>query len=171
MLNGLLVLYGDKNQISGMVYRLLHAVLTEDGVYTKGGSGNDISAVLEAIQTRSRLKLHHYDDVAVADAIRKLNFNKQVAVCLVNSGTHAILLTGRTNGWIEAFDPDWDGVKRKREIFNAYITQPEVKKKRRQGQINLLIDENYLVRSRGGKHGGNHMGAVSQRSLTVLEKI
>ena len=171
MLNGLLVLYRDKNRMSGLVYRLLHAVLTEDGVYTQGRPGNDISTILEAVQIRSKLKIYHYDDVAVADAIRKLTFNNQVAVCVVDSGSHAILLTGRTNGWIEAFDPDWDMVKRKKEIPNAYITQPEVSRKCRRGQINLLIEENYLLRSRGGKRGGNHLGAISERTLTVLEKL
>ena len=170
MLNGILILYGNKNRISGLVYRLLHDVLTEDGVYTQGKPGNDIITVLEAIQTRSKLTVHHYDDVAVADAIRKLHFKNQVAVCLVNSGRHAILLTGRAQGFVECFDPDWDGVKEKQELPNAYITQPEVRKKSRHGQVNLLIDENYLLRSRGGKYGGNHLGAVSERSLTVLEK-
>jgi len=170
MLNGILILYGNKNRISGLVYRLLHDVLTEDGVYTQGKPGNDIITVLEAIQTRSKLKIHHYDDADVAEAIRKLHFNKQVAVCIVNSGTHAILLTGRARGFIECFDPDWDSVKKKQEFKNAYITQPEVTRKSRQGQVNLLIDESYLLRSRGGRHGGNHMGAVRARSLTVLEK-
>jgi len=171
MLNGLLVLYRDKNRISGLVYRLLHAVLTEDGVYTQGKPGNDLSTVLEAVQIRSKLKIYHYDNVAVADAIRRLTFNKQVAVCVVNSGRHAILLLGRSNGWIEAFDPDWDGVKRKREIPKAYITQPEVHSKYRRGQINLLIYEDYLYRSRGGKRGGNHLGAVCARTLTVMEQM
>ena len=171
MINGIIFLTGDKNRISGLVYRLLHTVLTEDGVYTQGKPGNDISTVLEAVQTRSRLKIRHYDDGAVADAIRKLHFKKQVAVCGVSSGTHVILLTGKENGFYEAFDPDWDGVKWKEEIPNAYITQPEVRTKSKRGQINLLIEENYLFRSRGGKRGGNHLGAVNARSLTVLEKL
>ncbi|MBU1215714.1 MAG: hypothetical protein KKA63_10795 [Gammaproteobacteria bacterium] len=170
MLNGLLILYGNKNRMSGLVYRLLHDVLTEDGVYTQGKPGNDIRAVLEAIQIRSRLKVHHYDDVAVANALRKLTFDKQVAICVVNSGTHAILLTGKTDGWYHAFDPDWDGVKRKQEFLDAYITQPEVGRKSMRGKVNLLIEENYLLRSRGGKRGGNHLGAVCARTLTVIEK-
>jgi hypothetical protein len=170
MLNGLLVLYGNKNRMSGLVYRLLHDVLTEDGVYTQGKPGNDFTTVLEAIQVRTKLKVHHYDDVAVADAILNLNFRKQVAICVVNSGAHAILLTGKSDGWYHAFDPDWDGVKRKQEIPNAYITQPEIGRKSRRGQVNLLIEENYLLRSRGGKRGGNHLGAVSGRTLTVIEK-
>ena len=170
MTNGFIVLYGGKRRIAGIVYRLLHAVLTEEGVYTQSRPGNDISTVLTAIRIRSRLKVRHYDKEKVSDAIRKLNFKNQVAVCVVNSGTHAILLTGKTNGWFEAFDPDWDSVKKKQVIEDAYITQPEVKKKSRKGQINLLINEGYLLKSRGGKRGGNHLGAVSERSLTVLER-
>lgn len=170
MLNGLLILYGNKNRMSGLVYRLLHDVLTEDGVFTQGRPGNDFSTILAAIQVRSKLKVHHYDDVAVAGAIRQLTFNGQVAICSVNSGTHAILLIGKKGGWFEAFDPDWDSVKRKREIPDAYITQPEASRKSRRGQINLLIEENYLLRSRGGKRGGNHLGAVCARTLTVIEK-
>lgn len=170
MLNGILMLHRDKNRISGLVYRLLHNILTEDGVYTSGKPGNDITTVLEAVQTRSRLKVRHYDDVLVADALRQLHFKNQVAICSVDSGRHAILLSGRIDGWIEAFDPDWDGVKLKRCIPNAYITQPEVSRKHRQGQVNLLICEDYLLRSRGGKKGGNHLGAIRDRSLTVLEK-
>lgn len=168
MLNGLLVLYGDKNKMSGLVYRLLHTVLTEDGVFTKVRPGNDISTVLEAVQIRSGLKVRHYDDVEVADAIRKINFNKQIAVCVVDSGQHAILLTGRTNGWIEAFDPDWDSVKRKYELPNAYIIQPEMNKKCLRGRINVLIEESYLVRTRGDRKGRYHMGAIASRTLTVM---
>lgn len=170
MLNGLLILYGNKSRMSGLVYRLLHVVLTEEGVFIQGRFGHDISAVLEAIQVRSKLKVHHYDDAAVADAIRGLTFDRQVAICVVNSGSHAILLTGKTDGWYHAFDPDWEGVKKKQKIPDAYITQPEMGRKSRHGQINLLIEENYLLRSRGGKHGGNHLGAVCARSLTVIEK-
>jgi hypothetical protein len=170
MLNGLLLLYGNKNRISTLVYRLLHSVLTDEGVYTQGKLGTDLSAVLMAIQIRTGLKVHHYDSDEVEIAVRNLNFQKQVAVCVVNAGQHAILLIGRSDGWIEAFDPDWDGVKQKREIPDAYITQPEIRKKRRLGQINVLIHESYLVRSRGNKRGGYHMGAVSSRTLTVMEK-
>lgn len=170
MLNAVLVLYGDKNRISGLVYRLLHAVLTEDGVYTQHKPGNDISTVLEAVQLRSRLKIRHYDKDDVSVAIRKLHFKNQVAVCLVDSGKHAILLTGKMNGFYEVFDPDWDGVKRKMILPGAYITQPEIMQKSRRGQVNLLIEENYFFRTRGGKIGGNHLGAISSRTLTVLEK-
>lgn len=169
MLNGLLVLYGDKERIPNLVYRLLHTVHTDEGVDTECKPGNDICTVLDAVQTRSKLKVSHYDDAAVADAIRKLHFKKQVAVCGVSSGTHVILLIGKENGYYEAFDPDWNGVKRKREVPNAYITQPEVSVKSKRGLINLLIEENYLFRSRGGKRGGNHLGAVHARCLTVLE--
>jgi hypothetical protein len=70
MLNGLLVLHKDKNKISGLVYRLLHAVLTDEGVYTQGQPGCDLNTILSAVQFSSGLKVRHYNNVAVAGAIR-----------------------------------------------------------------------------------------------------
>jgi hypothetical protein len=170
MMNGLLVLLGNKNRISWLIYKLLHAVLTEDGVSTQEKPGNDINTVLKAVQTRTKIKVRHYDASAVEGAIRKLHFKDQVAVCLVDAGCHAILLTGRSSGWIEAFDPDWDGVKSEKVVPHAYIIQPSQKRECQRGRMNILINESYLLKTRCGKKGGYSMGAVSARSLTVMER-
>lgn len=167
MLNGLLLLYGDKNRMPGLVYRLLHAVLTDEGVHTQGSLKNDLSTVLEAIQIRTGLRVLNYHGPEVEAAIRELNFIKQVAVCDIDAGTHSILLSGRSNGWIEAFDPDWDSVKKKREKPNAYAVQPEDNRPRR---VNVLIAEEHLLHARRMRKGEFKMGAVACRSLTVIEK-
>lgn len=170
MLNGLLLLYGDKNRMPGLVYRLLHAVLTDEGVNTQGSLKNDLSTVLEAIQIRTGLRVLNYHGTEVEAAIRELNFIKQVAVCDIDAGTHSILLSGRSNGGIEAFDPDWDSVKKKREKPNAYVVQPEENRQRRRGQVNVLIAEEHLLHARRMRKGEFKMGAVTTRTLTVLEK-
>lgn len=170
MLNGLLLLYGDKNRIPGLVYRLLHAVLTDEGVFNQGSLKNDWSTVLEAIQIRTGLRVLNYHGAEVEAAIRKLHFIKQVAVCDIDAGTHSILLSGRFNGWIEAFDPDWDSVKKKREKLNAYVVQPEENWLRQRGRVNILIMEKHLLNARIVRMGEFKMGAVTSRTLTVLEK-
>lgn len=170
MLNGLLMLHGDKNRMSGLVYRFLHTVLTDEGVYTQGRSKTDLAAVFQAIEVRAGIRVSFYFGADVECAVRKLNFIKQVAVCDIDSGEHAILLTGRFKGWIEAFDPDWHNVKHRREHPQSYIVQPDSHKSCRDGQTNLLINENYLVSLRRGHKGEFRMGAVKSRTLTVMEK-
>lgn len=170
MLNGLLMLHGDKNRMSGLVYRFLHTVLTDEGVYTQGRSRTDLAAVFQAIEVRSGIRVSVYFGADVEHAVRQLNFIKQVAVCDIDSGGHAILLTGRLKGWLEAFDPDWHNVKQKRESPQLYIVRPDTHKRCRNGQTNLLINENYLVSLRRGNKGEFRMGAVKSRTLTVMEK-
>jgi len=170
MLNGLIMLYGDKNKMPGLVYRLLHALLTDEGVDTQGKLKSDMSTVLEAVQIRTGLRVSNYLGVEVEGALRKLNFKNQVAVCDIDAGGHAILLLGKSNGWIEAFDPDWDSVRRKRSSPNAYQVRPDDHTKCRRGQVNVLIEMEYLIRPKGRHKKGFKMGAVKCRSLTVMEK-
>lgn len=170
MLNGLLLLYGDKNRMSGLVYRFLHSVLTDEGVCTQGRARHDWITVMEAVQIRTGLRVRVYMGADVEIAVRKLNFRKQVAVCDIFSGGHAILLTGKVNGWIEAFDPDWHNVKVKREKQSAYIVQPEGSKRCQHGRVNVLVAEDYLLLSGRGRKGEFQMGAVASRTLTVMEK-
>jgi hypothetical protein len=170
MLNGLLLLHGDKNRMSGFVYRLLHAVLTDEGVYVHGKLKHDLSTVIEAIQIRTGLRIKYYLGPDVEAALKKLNFRNQVAVCDVDAGEHVILLTGRSNGWIEAFDPDWHNVKVRRQKKNAYVVQPDIGGQFRRCRVNILIDEDYLLRKGSGRKGEFQMGAIAFRSLTVMEK-
>lgn len=158
--------------MSGLVYRFLHAVLTDEGVYTRGRQRHDWVTVMEAIQIRTGLRVRVYFGADVESALRKLKFKKQVAVCDISSGSHSILLTGRrAGGWIEAFDPDWHNVKRKREKLNAYVVQPEDGSPRRRAQVNVLLNEDYLLYSgRGGHKGEFRMGALASRTLAVMER-
>ncbi len=170
MLNGLLLLYRDKNRMSGLVYKILHSLLTDEGVYTQGRQRHDWITVMEAIQTRTGLRVRVYMGAEVEGAVRKLNFKKQVAVCDILSGGHSILLTGKAEGWIEAFDPDWHNVKARRNKQNAYIVQPEAIGAYRRGLVNVLVDEDYLLMTGRGRKGEFQMGAVASRTLTVMEK-
>lgn len=170
VLNGLLLLYGDKNRMSGLVYRFLHSVLTDEGVSTQGRARHDWITVMEAVQIRTGLRVRVFMGAEVEEAVRKLNFKKQVAVCDIFSGEHAILLTGKANGWIEAFDPDWHNVKVRRERRNCYVVQPEGSKTCQRGLMNVLVDEDYLLLSGRGRKGEFQMGAVVSRTLTVIER-
>lgn len=170
MLNGLLLLNGDKNKMSGLVYRILHAVLTDEGVYTSGRPRNDWITVLEAIQIHTSLYIKVYLGADVEPALRKLKFNNQVAVCDIESGGHSILLTGRSGRWIDAFDPDWNNIKMPRNKPNAYVVQPEETRQHRLARVNVLIIEDYLLRSGRGRMGDFQMGAVATRTLIILEK-
>jgi len=170
MLNGLLLLYGDNNRMSGFVYRLIHAVLTDDGVPIHGKLKHDLSTVIEAIQIRTGLRIRSYQGEEVESAFKKLNFRNQVAVCDTVSGGHSILLTGKSGGWIEAFDPSWHRVKRKREKLNAYVVQPDFNQQCKRSRVNVLIAEDYLLRNRCGRKGDFQMGAVASRNLIVMKK-
>lgn len=169
MLNGLLVLCGDKNKMSGLAYRLLHTVLTEDGVLTQKGLSSDCIKVMQAIQLSTGLRIKNYFGAEVEAAIRNMHFRNQVAVCDIDAGAHSILLTGRSGGWIEAFDPDWDSVKMKKSKLNAYVVQPEGNKQCKQYRANVVISVDYLLRKRTSK-SGFQMGAILARHLTVIEK-
>ncbi len=170
MLNGLLLLLGDKNKIPGLVYRLLRAVLTDEGVCSQGSARNDWKIVLDAIRNRTGLSVENFQGPEVETTLRMLSFKKQVAVFDIAGGSHSILLTGRSEGWIEAFDPDWDNVKKKREKPNAYVVQPQENKQRRADWVNVILAEDYLLRAGRGRKGEFQMGAMAARTLTVLEK-
>ena len=170
MLNGLLLLHGDKNKMSELAYKFLHTVLTDDGVFTSGKRRADWITVLDAIQKHTNIVIKIYMGADVEPALRKLKFRNQIAVCDIDSGGHVVLLSGRSGGWLEVFDPDWHNVKKRRTKVNAYIVQPEELSQNRRARINLLINEDYLIRSGRGGRAEFQMGAVSTRTLTILGK-
>lgn len=169
VLNGLLVLYGDKNKIPGLVYRLLHAVLTDEGVHTTGAARDDWKIVLEAVESRTDLRFLTVQRDAVAPALAKLHFRRQVAICDIASGSHAILLNGRSKSWLEGFDPDWGNVRKPKSKAGAFEVFPVVRP-HKLGLVNVRIDVDYLARAGRGKIGLFQMGAVRERTLTVIEK-
>lgn len=170
MLNALLLLHGDKNKMSELAYKFLHTVLTDDGVCTSGKRKDEWVTVLDAIQKHTNLYMKIYMGSDVDPALRRLKFRNQIAVCDIDSGGHVILLSGRSDGWLEVFDPDWHNVKKRRTKTDAYIVQPEEVRQNRRARINLLINEDYLLKSARGRKAEFQMGAVSTRSLTVLGK-
>lgn len=170
MLNGLLFLYRDKNRMSGLVYRFLHSVLTDEGVNTQGMARHDWMAVMEAIEIRTGLDIEVFIGEEVAQAFSTVDFNRQVVVCDIDSGTHSILLSGRRNGWLEGFDPDWHNIKIKRERAGSYIVRPYDSRKRLRDRTNVLINEEYLLKSGRGKKGEFQMGAVASRNLVVMRR-
>ncbi len=164
------MLYGDRNKMSGLVYRLLHTILTDEGVHTQGRNKHDWLAVMRAIEMRTGISITIYMGAEVDAALRKLHFSKQVAICDLFSGRHSILLTGKVGGWVEAFDPDWHNVRVRREKLHAYIVQPEDCIQCRRGLANVLIDEEYLLIAGRGSRGEFQMGSIASRTLTVMEK-
>lgn len=167
MINGMLLLYRDKNRIPPLAYRLVHSVLTDDGVHDSGPVRNDWKIVLDAIQQRTGFQIDTYQGRDVASALEALTFKKQVAICDIGSGSHSILLTGRDGEWIEAFDPDWDNVKKSNGLSQHFITMPTAGSKRANA-VNVKIKSCHLTKSGKGRIAKFQMGAVASRTLTVL---
>lgn len=105
-MNGLLVLSGDKSNIPTLAYRLLHTVLTHEGVLSSGPHKEEWKVVLKAVNETTGFEILNFFSSEVEVEIAKINFKKQVAVCDTESGSHSVLLSGRSGEWIEGFDPD-----------------------------------------------------------------
>lgn len=180
VLNALLYLHEDKKEISGLVYRLLHSVLTDEGVDTTG----DLEIVLNAVGERSKLNIRTVTQGQVQDAIKRLHFNDQVAVCDVNAGQHSIVLLGKHDDGFLAFDPDWDNVtpssdnvkKFRYFVVGQYATdngRPEAENyfPRQTGKLaaaNLWIAQEHFFAVRRGLPGSFRLGKESTRTLTVI---
>lgn len=180
VLNALLYLHRDKGKIDGLVYRLLHSVLTDEGVYAASGW----KTVLKAVGERSKLNIQTYTQGQVQDAIKRLHFNDQVAVCDVDAGQHSIVLLSRHDDGFLAFDPDWDNVtpssdnvkKFRYFVVGQYATdngRPEAANyfPRQTGKLaaaNLWIAQEHLFAVRRGLPGSFRLGKESTRTLTVI---
>lgn len=169
VLNALLMLYGDKDLIPGLAYRLLHTVLTDEGVSITGPDRDDWKIVLDGLQAKTGLIIETVQGERVEPVLRRMSFRNSVAVCDIAAGSHAILINGRSRGWLEAFDPDWENVRIHRSRDDAFEVMPEVAK-HRQGLVNVRIRPEYLVRTGRGKTGRFQIGAVQRRTLTVLTR-
>lgn len=168
MLNGLLMLYGDKDRMSGLIYRILHSVLTDEGEYMQGRGRQEWMTVMEAIRIYTGIHISVHVGNAVEKAIRKLDFDRQVAVCDIYSGQHAILLTGRRDGRLEVFDPDWSNVKVRREKAGVYVVRPQDGMSVKQKRMNVIVEEEYFIKAGKGGRGEFQMGAVATRTLVVM---
>jgi len=99
-------------RISSFQYKTMHAVLNsrlrENGVDTDEGRVV-FDHIFDVLKITFDFNYKHFEQGKVADEIRGLHFNDQVAICDVGNGGHSILLTGisRCGEWLSAFDPWW----------------------------------------------------------------
>ncbi len=126
--NGLLHIYGDKDRIPGLALRLLHSVLTDEGV--QNGSGKtkaDWEIVLGAVTEKCGLDLtiiHQHDNDVETVLKEKVDFSKSVVICDVGAGSHSVLIASRSDDWFYGFDPDWNQVKCDSDESKGYIFFP-----------------------------------------------
>lgn len=173
VLNALLFLLDDKKYIDGFTYRLLHAVLADDGV--SSGSGWDIAVA--SIGKRLNLEIHNYKEKQVEKRISDLHFSNQVAICDVDGGGHSILLFGKAADGYLAFDPDWNSVREPRFSEGQYATRnglvenpsfPRTSKKL--SEANLWIARDHLFAIKKGVPGEYRLRSKKNRTLTVISK-
>ena len=168
VLNGFLVLYRDKNKIPILVYRLLNAILTDEGITDTGPSKSDWEIVLNAIEAATGCHITIYYAEDVGSRIDALHFNQQVAICDTEEGGHSVILTGRNaDGWLEGFDPDWDNVKDGQGAPGKYAVFPEGIEGT-QCNVNFLVNPEYFVASHV-KADKLRMGTMKSRVLVVIQ--
>jgi hypothetical protein len=168
--NGLLCLYGDKKQIPGFVLRLLHSVLTDEGVYNSGTPKADWEIVMEAIATKCKMQIKSHKKEKVRNALLRVDFTHSVVVCDIGAGTHSILINQKEGDWYFGFDPDWDQVKSGKSKSGEYDIFPNVNKAL-EGRVNVKIHKDHLFNERATKHKIFAMGAVNDRNITVLSLL
>ena len=120
MINGIMYLHKGK-RVPFMVYRLLHNLLVEDGVfyYTKNEQ-QQFKAVIQAVGACSNLEITYRTGNDVEKLIKDLNYMNQVVVCDIGYGEHSILINGFQNGAFEAFDPYWENVRDGESVDGEY---------------------------------------------------
>lgn len=165
--NGLLCLFNDKNKIPGIVLKLLHSVLTEEGVHAGGASKADWEIVLEAIATKCDMQIKNYTKKEVQKELPRVDFSQSVVVCDIGAGTHSILINQKKEDWYFGFDPDWDQVKSGRVVSGEYEIFPSVEKSLA-SRVNIKIHNSHLFNGRATKNRIFAMGAVKDRNITVL---
>ncbi|QVL46992.1 MAG: hypothetical protein KFB96_14720 [Thiocapsa sp.] len=169
VINGLLFLYRDKNKIPGFVLRLLHSVLTDEGVYSSGPSKADWEIVLNAIAQRCNMKIRSFSEEDAEQQLENVDFSKSVVVCDIGAGTHSVLINKKIGDWYYGFDPDWDSVKANRHMDNEYELFPQVNERLR-GKVNFKVHKTHLFNQRATRNRKFAMGAVSKRNITVISK-
>lgn len=171
VINGLLFLYdGDKNKVPGLVLRLLHSVLTDEGVDAGGNPKADWEIVLGAVADKCKLKVRSVKAGKVEGAMSRVDFKASVVVCDIGAGTHSILINGKKDNWYYGFDPDWDQMKSGHKLSSEeFEVFPEVNK-RLQGSVNVKIHKDHLFGSRATKNKLFSMGAVSDRNITIISR-
>ena len=158
-----------KERIQTKVYRLLHCLLRDEGVYyyTKQQLIN-FHNVIEEVAWLTKLDIRRVCGSRVARAVEELRFDGKAVVCDVGNGEHSILLTCRKGDWLEAFDPYWY----EERIDNANITivddNPIINTRI---QLNHLINDGVSAHINAYRRGEAYpMGQkIEKRFLTVIE--
>ena len=169
MINGIRYV-SQSERIQTKVYRLLHSLLKDDGVYYYTTQQLlNFDNVIEEVAWHTELNIRYFCPNEVAEALRELNFEGRAAVCDVGNGDHSILLTGRDGDWLTAFDPYWYNDERKSGEKVRIEEKPTFNTK-----INLdhLINDGLSGHKRGFRKGEAYpMGKnIEKRFLTVIEK-
>ena len=168
--NGLLCLFKDKNKIPGLVLRLLHVVLTDEGVLNSESSKKkDWEIILNAVKEKCNLGISTHTGIDVEKSLLSLDFGDSVVIADIGAGTHSILLSSRDGDWFLGFDPDWDQVKKGGSVEGQYQTLPNSELKKGV-QYNVKIHKDHLFRGKATKKQPFAMGAVRSRTITVISK-
>ena len=139
MINGIRFV-SNSPRIETKVYKLLHSLLKSDGVfYYTRRQKKKFDDMIEEIAYYTELKIRSYCGNEVIDVVKELRFNNKAAVCDVGNGEHSILLTGRKDNWIKAFDPWWYD---KENRCNDNVRSLE------KCMANVMIRENHLLEDR-----------------------
>ena len=179
ILNGILFLLKDIDKIPTLTSHILHSVLSDEGTYYPYNQYPDYyNGIFRSVEnfTRSELRFSEYrTGTEVKDILDKMHFdNTQVAICDIHEGDHSILMVGRINACIDAFDPYWDNVKKSEKIERSYETLPVGTAK------NVRINYDHLFARVSRKdiprstvfNGMNKfkMGKTAHRSILLIEK-
>ncbi len=162
--NGLLHLFGKKNEKLNLSYRLLHTVLTDEGVYDRNWE-----IILNTVATICGFDFVHYKGELVKTKLKEVDFKSSIVICDIQSAAHSILIIQKEKDWYHAFDPDWDQINRNESRKNEFEILPDVPKYN-SGKVNVKISEGHLLKDRATKNACFAMGAESSRNITVITK-
>ena len=169
MISGIQIVTG-KNRLPTPVYRKLHCLLKDKGVsYYTSDELEKLDEAIGYINSFHNLNItiNYKKKRKVAEAVRKLEFDRSVAICDIGDGDHSILLTGREKKWLNAFDPYWYDEER---CGNKHLKFPKG-----MSILNVKIHEHHLFAKkvdteRYGIGEEYHMGEINSRFLTVIER-
>ena len=152
-------------------YKIMHCTLNSflrrKGVYY---DTDDVHKnVKEMLEKLFALQVCTQRGADVVDAICRLHFKGQVAICDVGNGDHSILLNGKSEcgSWLSAFDPWWyeaDRKKNKNVRFPKGNIRTEVNVKIR---MHHLLKHPYDEKYQSGE--AYPMGEEKHHCLTVIE--
>lgn len=167
MINGILCLYPGK-RVSYMAYEVLHDLLAEDGVYYYTNKQvREFEAIVSAVGVCTGLDITYVNGKDVPDAIKRLDYQNQVAVCDIKAGAHSILINGYERGVFQAFDPYWEHVEKNETVEKKYETYAPYKENSN-NTVNVRIWEKHLFAKRHLMPF--QMGALKYRFATILTR-